>query len=233
MLSIPTGMVLLPSPSAESKDRKPPCCREISTSPSDAASAERGVPGSTGWKRDGNAPRIQLQPLSLLFRLSPAQFPRKDLVALPRETVCPLVLLCWPRLPLQTGGACRTSAGLKDVTAEGTLCNPASHAITAPTSQKDTWGIPKACMPLCWVLPHGGRNCPQEVQWEKGDGEVVPPCIDASAILSTTTHSAVLAALGRFPQGTGTPTARALCPAELPPRAVKPSRAQPCSSPHP
>lgn len=122
-----------------------PCCKEISSSPSDAASTKRGVPSSTGWKRDRNTPSTQLQPLSRPLQAPSITAPKEGSWLAKRNPLLPGPALLASAAP-QTAGACRMSAALKGVTAEGTLCNPASHAITAPSSQKATGGFPR---PVC------------------------------------------------------------------------------------
>lgn len=64
----PQGWCLLPSPHAGSEDRKPPVAEELAAAPLMQPALTEGCqgfqPGSTGWKQDEHAPRIQLQPLS-------------------------------------------------------------------------------------------------------------------------------------------------------------------------
>ena len=191
MLSVPTGTVPAPQPASRQQGQKTaPVAGKLAaaTHTIDAASAKRGVPGSTSWKQDRNAPRNKLQPLSLpLQALS-----RKKLIRLLREiSWIYLVPLRSPSpwLPPQTGEARqhgREFIGcfprlLLPWAAEGTLCNPPWFPMP-PHSRKAAWGGrgrgQVGCIPLCWVLPAGRRNCPREAHWEEGDGGGCAPHIE-------------------------------------------------------
>lgn len=169
----------------------------------DAASAKIGMPGSTSWKRDRNAPRNKLQPLSL-----PLQALSSTVL---KEEVRPLAKRNQLSLP---GSASLASTSTASADWRGTagraqvyrvlssaaasagsgrgIVQPTtvSHTPLAPHSRKDAWGGggrgQAGHIPLCWVLPAGRRNFPWEAHQKEGDGEAVPnPILTLAAILST------------------------------------------------